>query len=156
MASLSLYPQFKMNLMSNRKVIELLLQLKSAKVHGKNYIKVRPPLARILLRNRLFVRSIVLPGHCLNFKAMISEAASLNTISGDKLHCLILALRQAGLVLHDAIWLTNSLVFMLGRCVNLKAIRYEATSFDRTVADKSHFVTLALKYLLCQYLDFTN
>ena len=43
MASLSLYPQFKTNLMSNRKVIELLLQLKSAKAHGKNYIKVKPP-----------------------------------------------------------------------------------------------------------------
>ena len=43
MDSLSLYPQFETNLMSNRKVIELLLQLKNAKAHGKNYIKVRPP-----------------------------------------------------------------------------------------------------------------
>ena len=48
MASLSLYSQFETNLMSNRKVIELLLQLKSAKAHGKNYIKVRPPLVRHL------------------------------------------------------------------------------------------------------------
>ena len=40
MASLSLYPQFETNLMSNCKVIELLLQLKSAKANGKNYIKV--------------------------------------------------------------------------------------------------------------------
>ena len=39
MASLSLYSQFETNLMSNRKVIELLLQLKSAKDHGKNYIE---------------------------------------------------------------------------------------------------------------------
>ena len=54
MASLSLYPQFKTNLMSNRKVIELVLQLKSAKAHGKNYIKVKPHLVRHLLRNRLF------------------------------------------------------------------------------------------------------
>ena len=53
MASLSLYPQFETNLMSNRKVIELLLQLKSAKSHGKNYIKVRPHLVRHLLRNCL-------------------------------------------------------------------------------------------------------
>ena len=53
MASLSLYPQFETNLMSNRKVIEFLLQLKSTKTHGKNYIKVRPPLVRHLLRNRL-------------------------------------------------------------------------------------------------------
>ena len=47
MASLSLYPQFETNLMSNRKVIELLLQLKSAKTHGKNYIKVEPPWSAI-------------------------------------------------------------------------------------------------------------
>ena len=54
MASLSLYPQFETNLMSNRKVIELLLQLKSAKAHGKNYIKVKPHLVHHFLRNRLF------------------------------------------------------------------------------------------------------
>ena len=47
MASLSLYTQFETNLISNRKVIELLLQLKSAKAHGKNYIKVRPPWSAI-------------------------------------------------------------------------------------------------------------
>ena len=44
MASLSLYPHFETNVMSNRKVIELLLQLKSAKAHGKNYIKPRGAL----------------------------------------------------------------------------------------------------------------
>ena len=53
MASLSLYPQFETNLMSDRKVIELLLKLKSAKVPGKNYIKVKPHLVRHLLRNYL-------------------------------------------------------------------------------------------------------
>ena len=53
MASLCLYPQFETNLMSNRKVIELLLQLKSVKAHGKNYIKIKPHLVRQLLRNRL-------------------------------------------------------------------------------------------------------
>ena len=55
MASLSLYAQFETNLMSNRNVIELLLQLKRAKADGKNYIKVRPPLVRHPLRNRLLV-----------------------------------------------------------------------------------------------------
>ena len=55
MASLSLYPHYETNLMSNRKVIELLLQLKSAKAHGKNYIKVKSHLLRHLLRNVLFV-----------------------------------------------------------------------------------------------------
>ena len=44
MASLSLNPQFEINLMSNRKVIELILQLKGAKAHSKNYIKVKPNL----------------------------------------------------------------------------------------------------------------
>ena len=69
MASLSLCPQFETNLMSNRKVNELLLQLKSAKAHGKNYIKVKPHLVlvRHLLRNRL-LKSIawVLPESCHN------------------------------------------------------------------------------------------
>ena len=46
MASLGFYVQFETNLMSNRKVIELLLQLKSVKAHGKNYIKVKPHLVR--------------------------------------------------------------------------------------------------------------
>ena len=53
MASLSLHPQFATNLMSNRKVNELLSQLKSAKAHGKNYIKVKPHLVCHLLRDRL-------------------------------------------------------------------------------------------------------
>ena len=53
MASLGLCPQFETNLMSNRKVIELLLQLKSAKAHGKNCTKVKPHLVGHLLRNCL-------------------------------------------------------------------------------------------------------
>ena len=39
--------------MSNRKVIELLLQLKSVKADGKNYIKVKLHLVRHLLSNCL-------------------------------------------------------------------------------------------------------
>ena len=54
MASLSFCSQFEINVMSNFKVIELLLQLKSAKAYGINYIKVKPHLLRHLLRNRLF------------------------------------------------------------------------------------------------------
>ena len=65
MASLSLYPQFETNLISNRKVIELLLQLKSAKIHGKNYIKVRPPRSAIFsvivyIKSRIFVKKTVI------------------------------------------------------------------------------------------------
>ena len=58
MASLSLYPQFETHLMPNRKVIELLLQLKSAKAHGKNNIKVKPHRVRHLLRNCLVMENI--------------------------------------------------------------------------------------------------
>ena len=55
MASLSLYAQFETstNVMSNCKVIELLLKLKSGKAHGKNYIKVKAHLVRHLLRYSL-------------------------------------------------------------------------------------------------------
>ena len=53
MASLSLCPQFETNLMTNRKAIELLLQIKSAKAHGKNHIKVKPLPVRHLLRDRV-------------------------------------------------------------------------------------------------------
>ena len=53
MASLSLCPQFETNLTPNRKVIEVLLQLKSAKAYGENYIKVVPHIVRYLLRNHL-------------------------------------------------------------------------------------------------------
>ena len=53
MASLSLYPQFETNLMSNRKVIKLLLQLKSAKAHDKDHIKVKLHLVHNLQGNRL-------------------------------------------------------------------------------------------------------
>ena len=55
MASLTLCPQFETNLMLTSKVIELLLQLKSAKAHGKDYIKVKPHLVRHLLRNCLLL-----------------------------------------------------------------------------------------------------
>ena len=55
MASLSLCPEFETDLMSNCKVIELVLQLKNAKAHGKNCVKVKLRLVRYLLRNRLFM-----------------------------------------------------------------------------------------------------
>ena len=54
MASLNPYLQFETNLVSNRKVIELLLQLQGAKAHGKKCIKVKPYLVRHLLRSCLF------------------------------------------------------------------------------------------------------
>ena len=49
MASLSLYPQFETNSMSNRNGIGLLLQLKNAKAHGKNYIKVKAAIFSVIV-----------------------------------------------------------------------------------------------------------
>ena len=37
----------------------------------------------------------------------------------------------------------DSFVLMLRYCANLKAIRYESTSLNRIVADKSHRVIVA-------------
>ena len=48
------------------------------------------------------------------------------------------------LQLHGTIYLPDSFVMMLRYCANLKAIRYESTSSNRIVADKSHGVIVAL------------
>ena len=48
------------------------------------------------------------------------------------------------LQLHGAIYRTDSFALKLRYCANLKAIRYESTSLNRIVADKSHRVTVAL------------
>ena len=47
------------------------------------------------------------------------------------------------LQLHGAIYRPDSFVMMLRCCANLKAIRYESTSLNRIVADKSHRVIVA-------------
>ena len=47
------------------------------------------------------------------------------------------------LQLHCAIYRPDSFVLMLRYCANLKAIRYESTSLNRIVADKSHRVIAA-------------
>ena len=47
------------------------------------------------------------------------------------------------LQLHGAINRPDSFVLMLRYCANLKAIRYESTSLNRIVADKSHRVIVA-------------
>ena len=50
--------------------------------------------------------------------------------------------RGLRLRLHGAIYRPNSFVLMLS-CANLKAVRYESTSLNRIVADKSHRVIVA-------------
>ena len=47
------------------------------------------------------------------------------------------------LQLHGAIYRPDSVVLMLRYCANLKAVRYESTSFNRIVADKLHRVIVA-------------
>ena len=49
-----------------------------------------------------------------------------------------------GLQLHGAIYPPNSFVLVLRYCASLKAIRYESTSLNRIVADKSHRLIVAL------------
>ena len=44
------------------------------------------------------------------------------------------------LQLHGTIYRSDSFVLMQRYCTNLKAIRYESTSLNRIVADKSHGV----------------
>ena len=51
--------------------------------------------------------------------------------------------RPDSFVLHGAIYRPDSFVLILRYCVNLKAIRYESTSLNRIVADKSHRVIVA-------------
>ena len=54
--------------------------------------------------------------------------------------CRLFELR---LQLHGAIYRPDSFVLMLSYCANLKTIRYESTSLNRIVADKSHRVIAA-------------
>ena len=50
------------------------------------------------------------------------------------------------LQLHGVIYRSDSFVLMLHYYANLKAIRYESTSLNRIVADKSHRVIVAYGY----------
>ena len=45
---------------------------------------------------------------------------------------------------------------MLRYCPNLKAIRYESTSLNRIVADKSHRVIVALHDAICRLRFYSN
>ena len=47
------------------------------------------------------------------------------------------------LQLHGAIYRPDSFVLILRYCANLKAIRYESTSFNRIVANKLHSLIAA-------------
>ena len=64
---------------------------------------------------------------------------------GSETHSFTVCFR---LQLHGAIYLPDSFVLMLSSCVKLKTIRYESTSLNRIVADKSHRVIVALLVFL--------
>ena len=51
--------------------------------------------------------------------------------------------KSVRLQLHCAIYRPDSFVLMLRYCANLKVIRYESTTLNRIVADKSHRVIVA-------------
>ena len=72
---------------------------------------------------------------------------SLNSGRSSSLQDLWCAFSSRRLQLHGAIYRPESFVVMLCYCANLKAIRYESTSFNRNAADKSHRVIVAL--VLC-------
>ena len=67
-------------------------------------------------------------------------------ISTTKKDSKILWRNSLRLQLHGAIYRPNSFVLMSRHCAKLKAIRYESTSLDRIVADKSHSVIVALHF----------
>ena len=54
-----------------------------------------------------------------------------------------MALNSLRLQLHGTIYRPDSFVLMLRYCANFKAIKYESTSLNRIVADKSHRVIVA-------------
>ena len=57
------------------------------------------------------------------------------------------------LQLHGTIYRPDSFVLMLRYCANLKLIRYESTSLNRIVADKSHRLTVAIETGILQSYD---
>ena len=65
------------------------------------------------------------------------------TFSGDAEKASKLIEQTLRLQLHGAIYCPDSFVLMLRYCANMKAIRYESTSLNRIVADKSHRVIVA-------------
>ena len=58
------------------------------------------------------------------------------------------------LALNDTIYSTDSFVFAFSYCLNFKAMRYESTSLNRVVVDKSYCVTIALDNAICPVDSF--
>ena len=69
-----------------------------------------------------------------------SKMVARQVAKGCATRCNLPAIR---LRLHGAIYRPDSFVLMLRYCTNLEAIRYEPTTLNRIVADKSHRVIAA-------------
>ena len=78
---------------------------------------------------------------------MAADKMNLMEKNGCLCKCIIIVLPTVvfpvRLLLHGAIYRPDSFVLMLRYCENLKEIRYESTSLNRIVADKSHRVIAA-------------
>ena len=72
-------------------------------------------------------------------KSMISKG-NFSNIFSDSSQMMLKLGSNIRLQLHDPIYRPDSFVLMLRYCANFKAIRYESTSLNRIVADKSHRV----------------
>ena len=83
------------------------------------------------------------PGFSLVLMWVIASRFSLTCTVKKFEPALAINLFSVWLRLHCAIYRLNSFVLMLRYCANLKAVRYESTSLNRIVADKSHRVIVA-------------
>ena len=121
------------------------------KSFSRIYFKIRQDNKIYLLRLRLhsaIYRSdslVLVLRYRANLKAIGYESTSLNRIVADESHRVIIAslVRAGRLQLHGEIYRPDSFVLMLCYCANLKVIRYESTSLNRIVADKSHRLIVA-------------
>ena len=60
------------------------------------------------------------------------------------------------LQIHGTIYRPDPFLMMLRYCATLKPIRYESTSLNRIVADKSHRVIIALRRISCHGRNYSQ
>ena len=98
-------------------------------------------MEKLFCFNEKFVNLVSCPRDLSLLSLGLCKALNLTTNLEIRKICRL----EPGLMLqlHGAIYRPDSFVLMLRYCANLKAIRYESTSFNRIVADKSHRVIVA-------------
>ena len=101
-----------------------------------------------IYRLRFYLNSLI---HILSLSNSHNNVASIQKNRDDKSHTVIVAL---GYITRCDLS-SRAFVLMLRYCANLKAIRYESTSLNRIVADKSQSVIVAL-YFTEQNVDTTK